>query len=78
MKLVGALNETDAQMRRELLENNGVPAMVRNIAGDTAAYGAASSFGFALFVKRSDAERAGEILGSQMDASPSEDGQGGG
>ena len=74
VKLVGSLNETEAQMRRELLENNDVPAMVRNMAGDTAAYGAASSFGFALFVKRSDGERAEEILGSQTDTFLAEDG----
>ncbi len=73
IKLVGALGEPEAQMRRELLERSGVPAMVKNMAGDSSAYGAASPYGFDLFVKRSDSERAEEILGPLMDATPPED-----
>ncbi len=72
VKFVGALNETEARMRRELLEREGVPAMVRNVAGDTSAYGAAPLYGFALFVKQSDAERAEEILGPLMDTAQDE------
>ncbi len=74
VKFVGALNETEARMRRELLEREGVPAMVRNVAGDTSAYGAAPLYGFALFVKQSDVERAEEILGPLMDTSQAESG----
>ncbi len=73
IKLVGALSEPDALMRRELLDANGIAALARNVSGDSAAYGAASPFGFGLFVKKSDAERAAEILGSLMDASPDEE-----
>ncbi len=71
--LVGALSEPEAQMRRELLERRGVPAMVKNVAGDSSAYGAASPYGFDLFVKRSDSELAEEILGPLIDATPPED-----
>ncbi len=69
VKLVGTLSEPEAQMRRELLEQRGVPAMVKNMVGDSSAYGAASPFGFDLFVKRSDSELAEEILGPLMDTS---------
>ena len=72
VKFVAALNETEAQMRREILEREGVPAMVRNVEGDTSAYGAAPLYGFALFVKQSDAERAEEILGPLMDTAQAE------
>ncbi len=78
VKLLSALNETEARMRRELLEREGLPAMVRNVAGDTSAYGAAPLYGFALFVKQSDAERAAEILGPLMDTSQAEAGPSGG
>jgi len=74
IKLVAALSEPEAQMRRELLENNGVPAMVKDVGGGMSAYGAAPHFGFDLFIKKSEAERAAEILGPLMDASPNEDG----
>lgn len=72
IKLAGALSEPDALMRRELLEKNGIAALMKNMSGDSAAYGAASPFGFGLFVKQSDAERAAGILGPLMDASPDE------
>jgi len=67
VKLNSALSEPDAHMRKELLENDGVPAMVRNTTGDSAAYGATLVFGFDLYVRSSDAERAKEILGPIMD-----------
>ena len=66
VKLCGALGEPDALMRKELLENNDLPSMVKNMAGDAAAYGATAAFGFDLFVKQSDVERATEILGPLM------------
>ncbi len=72
IKLVAALSEPEAQMRRELLENNGVPAMVKDRGGGLHAIGGGVPFGYDLFVKKSDAERAAEILGSLMDASPDE------
>ena len=80
VKLVAALTEPEAQMRRELLENNGLPAMVKDVGGGLSAYGATPPFAFDLFVKQSDAERAAEILGPLMDATPSKgtDGQGNG
>ena len=82
VKLCGALSEPDAFMRKELLENNGVASMAKNMAWD-AAYGVTLPFGFDLFVKQSDVERATEILGPLMDNdedAPSDgpDGQGNG
>jgi len=72
IKLVAALSEPEAQMRRELLENEGVPSMVKDRGGGLHAIGGSVPFGADLFVKRSDAERAAEILGPLMDASPDE------
>ena len=66
VKLSGGLSEPDALMQRELLDNSGVPAMVKN-AGVDAAYGASSMVGFDLYVKESDVDRAREILGPMMD-----------
>ena len=72
VRLIAAMTEPEAQMRRELLERSGVPAMVKNMAGDSSAYGAASPYGFDLFVKRSDSELAEEILGPLIDNAPAE------
>ncbi|MCH8008802.1 MAG: DUF2007 domain-containing protein [Chloroflexi bacterium] len=73
VKLVGALSEPEAEMRKELLERGGVPAMVKDMGFGFSAYGATPPFGFDLFVKQSDMERAEELLGSLMDAVPRED-----
>ena len=70
VKLVAALTEPEAQMRRELLENDGVAAMVKDVGIGLSAYGATPPFGFDLFVNRKDVERAAEILGPLMDATP--------
>ncbi|MCI0850065.1 MAG: DUF2007 domain-containing protein [Chloroflexi bacterium] len=72
VKLVAALTEPEAQMRRELLENEGVAAMVKDVGIGLSAYGATPPFGFDLFVNRKDAERAAEILGPLIDATPPE------
>jgi len=72
VRLVVAMSEPEAQMRRELLENNGVPAMVKNTSGLQAHLQQAFSQDFDLYVKRTDAELAAEILGSLMDARPPE------
>ena len=70
VKLVAALSEPEAQMRQELLENNGVPAMVKNMGALQGHLQQPFSQDFDLFVKRSDAESAAEILGPLMDAIP--------
>ena len=73
VKLVVAMSEPEAQMRRELLENNGVPAMVKNVGALQSHLQQAFSQDFDLYVRRSDAGRAAEILGPLMDANPPED-----
>ncbi len=78
VKLVAALTEPEAQMRQELLENESVPAMVKNVGALQSHLQQPFSQDFDLFVKRSDAERAAEVLGPLMDATPAEDGPSGG
>ena len=74
VKLVAALSEPEAQMRRELLENEGVPAMVKDRGGGLYAIGGVVPFGSDLFVKQSDVGRAAEILGPLMDTTPANEG----
>ena len=73
VKLVAALTEPEAQMRQELLENNGVPAMVKNMGALQGHLQQPFSLDFDLFVKRNDAEHAAEILGPLMDSMPPDD-----
>ena len=63
VKLAAALSETEAQMWRGILEDNGIPAMVKNMNFLTVTH-EAGSFGndHDLFVKQSDLARAEEIL----------------
>ncbi len=74
VRIAGALSEPEAQMHRERLENDGVPAMVKDVVGGSSSFEAVPPLGFALFVKQSDVERAAEILGPLMDTSQGEDG----
>lgn len=67
VKLVGALTEPDAEMRRELLENNGVRAFIKTM-DPLVSQGSATAADCALFVKRSDLIRAREILGPMLDS----------
>ena len=69
VKLVAALSETEAQMSRDILEDNGIPAMVRNMNFLTVTHEAGSMMGndYDLFVKQSDLERARELLSPQLD-----------
>ena len=65
VKVVGAISEQEAGMWRELLENNGIPAMSKNMSGlSVTGHVGPMSIDFDLFVKRSDLERAREILDS--------------
>ncbi len=64
--LVAALTEPEAEMRRELLDNEGIVAMVKNKSGLSYMWGSGAlpfDRNFDLFVKQSDLERAEEILG---------------
>ena len=68
VKLVAALSETEAQMSRDILEDNGIPAMVKNMNFLTVAQQAGSiGNDYDLFVKQSDLERARELLSPQLD-----------
>ncbi len=73
VKLIAALTEPEALMRRELLDRGGVPAMVKNTGALQSHLQLPFSQDFDIFVKKSDAERAAEILGPLMDATPPED-----
>lgn len=70
VKLLAALTEPEALMRRELLENEGVPAMVKNTGALQSHLQLPFSQDFDLYVKKSDLERAAEILGPLIDATP--------
>ena len=63
VKLAAALSETEAQISRDILEDNGIPAMVKNMNFLTVTH-ETGSFGndHDLFVKQSDLERALELL----------------
>ena len=74
VKLVAALTEPEALMRRELLDRNGLPAMVKNTGALQSHLQLPFSQDYDLYVKRSDAEQAAEILGPLMDVNPPEGG----
>ena len=59
VELVGGLLEPEAEMWRELLANNGVPAFTK-IVDPVALFGVNSRYD--MWVKRCDLERAREIL----------------
>jgi hypothetical protein len=62
-KVASALTEPEAQMWRELLENNGIPAMLKNVNPLSVTQTFPSAFGdFDIYVKQSDLERAEEVL----------------
>ncbi|MCI0856209.1 MAG: DUF2007 domain-containing protein [Chloroflexi bacterium] len=70
VKLIAVLTEPEALMRRELLENEGVPAMVKNTGALQSHLQLPFSQDFDLYVKKSDLERAAEVLGPLIDATP--------
>ena len=63
VKLAGGLLEPEAEMWREALENEGIRAFVKIMDPVALSQGRATGTNCALFVKRSDVERAREILG---------------
>jgi hypothetical protein len=75
VKVASALTEPEALMWRELLENNGVPAMVKNVNPLSVTHSFPTPFGdFDLYVKQADAERAEEVLAPLR--GPQEEGNG--
>jgi hypothetical protein len=66
VKFADGLREEEAEMWRELLQNNGIPAMVKNVGGGLGYhYGRAGMFtaDYALYVRSSDVAGAREVLG---------------
>jgi hypothetical protein len=68
VKLTAALGETEAQMSRDILEDNGIPATVKNTDALSIAYYASTGNSYDLFVKQSDLERARELLGPLLES----------
>jgi hypothetical protein len=67
--VAAAISEPEALMWRELLENNGVPAMVKNVNPLSVTQTFPTPFSdYDLYVKKSDLERAEEILAPMLDS----------
>ena len=67
VKLTGALSEPEAEMWRELLANEGIVAMVKNMSAFLAHHQLPFSNSFDLFVRESDLERAQELLAPTLE-----------
>jgi len=63
VKVAAGFSEPEALMYKELLENNRIPAMVKNTRFESVAYGWSIGNECDLFVRRSDLARARELLG---------------
>ena len=69
VRVVAGVSEPEAFMWRELLENNGIPAMAKNMSALSVTYALPSPFSdYDLYVKQSDLERAQEVLAPAVDA----------
>lgn len=73
VRLLAAMTEPEAQLRRELLERGGVAAMVKNTGVLQSHLQLPFSQDYDLYVKNSDSEIAEEILGPLMDVHPDTD-----
>ena len=67
VKVATGLLEPEAEMWREILEQEGVPAFSKIMDPVASSEGRATSTNTALFVKQSDLERAREVLGSLLE-----------
>lgn len=76
VKVAAGLSEPEAGMLRELLESNGIAAAVKNVSY-LSAYGAAGTNSHGMWVKRSDLERARELLAPLLRADQLGEGEGG-
>ena len=75
VKLAGALAEPEAEMWRELLQNNGVPSSIKIIDPIALSEGGVTALDCSLYVRKDDLERAREVLGSMFTSrEPEEDG----
>lgn len=66
VKIAGGLLEPEAEMWREILENEGVRAFTKILDAISLSDGRATSMNTAIFVKQSDLERAREVLGPML------------
>ena len=63
VKIAAGLSEPQAKMLRELLENDAIPVLIKNMNFLSATYTTGSwSNDYDMWVKRSDLERAREVL----------------
>jgi hypothetical protein len=62
VKVAAGLSEPEAQMLQELLENSGIPSMIKNMKVLSVTYGCSLGNEFDMWVKRSDLSRAREVL----------------
>lgn len=62
VKVASGLLEPEAEMWRDILQQEGVPAFAKVMDPVARSEGSATGTNTALFVKRSDLERAREIL----------------
>jgi hypothetical protein len=67
VRVAAGLLEPEAEMWREMLENEGVPAFTKIIDPISLSDGWATGVNTAIFVRREDVERAREIMGSRME-----------
>jgi Putative prokaryotic signal transducing protein len=65
VSIVAGLSEPEAEMWRELLENNGIPAMVKNRSALGVIYHVPVTPDCDLVVKASDQAAAREVLGQE-------------
>ena len=71
VKVADGLSESDAGIAEELLRNNGIVAMKKNMLAIYDRYWRPmlpNGHNFALWVKQSDLDRAREILGEVLDS----------
>jgi hypothetical protein len=66
VRLAAGLLEPEAEMWREILSNEGVQSFTKILDPIALSDGRATGMNVGLFVKRSDLERAQEILGSRL------------
>jgi hypothetical protein len=66
VRVVTGLLEPEAEMWREILENEGVHAFTKILDAISLSDGRATSINTAIFVKQSDLERAREVLGPML------------
>ena len=67
VRLVGGMLEPEAEMWREALMNEGVRAFTKVMDAVAISDGRATGTNCALFVNRSDLERAREVLGPALE-----------